>query len=221
MITDTINVRGDVVLSLYEKDGSLKHQVEVRNLVTTAGKNYIVRKMLGDAETISKISIGDGTMYQYNIVSGTANKSVVSGVPNNISTPLKYTPGKVTVTKNNATLDPAVYTATSGSAISLATPAVAGDVIRVYSAVVTATDTVLEHKLVDRPIQFQFIDQVDTNLIHYITTFEENIGTGIVREVGLVSNSNPEKLLCRTALTVPFTKAATDYLVVNWKLQIG
>jgi hypothetical protein len=103
----------------------------------------------------------------------------------------------------------------------LASPAGSGDVIRVFSAVVAAADTALEGELANAAIQFQFIDQVDTNLIHYITTFEENIGTGIVREVGLLSSSTPRKLLCRTALTTPFVKAATDYLVVNWKLQIG
>ena len=225
MITDAINVRGDVVLSLYEKDGSLKHQAEVRNLVTTAGKNYIVRKMFGDAETVAKISIGDGTMYQYagttNSTTGAATRTSFSGTPNNISTPLKYTPGKVTVTKNGSELSPTLYTATSGSAIVLTTAAGASDIIRVYSAVVTASDTTLENKLSDRTIQFNFIDQVNTNLIHYITTFEENVGTGIIREVGLSSSSTPEKLLCRTALTTPFVKAATDYLVVNWKLQIG
>jgi hypothetical protein len=218
MIVDTINVRGDVTLSLYDgKGGRLKHQVEVRNLVTTAGKNYIVRKMFNDTEGIAKISIGSGTMYQYNITTST---TVITGNALN-GLALKYTPGKLSVTKNNATLDPSLYTATSGSSITLATPAVNGDIIRVFSAVVTAADTVLENELADAPIQYTFIDQVDTNLIHYISTFEENIGTGIVREVGLLSNSNPEKLLCRTALTTPFVKAATDYLVVNWKLQIG
>lgn len=218
MIVDTINVRGDVILSLYDgKGGRLKHQVEVRNLVTTAGKNYIVRKMFNDPEGIAKISIGSGTMYQYNI---TTNTTVITGTALN-GLALKYTPSKVSVTKNNATLDPSAYTATSGSSITLASPAVNGDIIRVFSAVVTAADTVLENELADAAIQFTFIDQVDTNLIHYISTFEENIGTGIVREVGLLSNSNPEKLLCRTALTTPFVKAATDYLVVNWKLQIG
>lgn len=218
MIVDTINVRGDVILSLYDgKGGRLKHQVEVRNLVTTAGKNYIVRKMFNDAEGITKISIGSGTMYQYNI---TSNTTVITGNALN-GLALKYTPGKLSVTKNNSTLDPSLYTATSGSSIVLATPAVNGDIIRVFSAVVTAADTELENELANAPIQFTFIDQVDTNLIHYISTFEENIGTGIVREVGLLSDSNPEKLLCRTALTTPFVKAATDYLVVNWKLQIG
>lgn len=213
MIVDTINVRGDVILSLYDgKGGRLKHQVEVRNLVTTAGKNYIVRKMFNDAEGVAKISIGSGTIYEFNI---TTNTTVITG------NSLVYTPGKVSVTKNNSTLDPSLYTATSGSSIVLATPAVNGDIIRVFSAVVTAADTELENELANAPIQFTFIDQVDTNLIHYISTFEENIGTGIVREVGLLSDSNPEKLLCRTALTTPFVKAATDYLVVNWKLQIG
>lgn len=213
MIVDTINVRGDVILSLYDgKGGRLKHQVEVRNLVTTAGKNYIVRKMFNDAEGVAKIAIGSGTIYEFNI---TTNTTVITG------NGLVYTPGKVSVTKNNSTLDPSLYTATSGSSIVLATPAVNGDIIRVFSAVVTAADTELENELANALIQFTFIDQVDTNLIHYISTFEENIGTGIVREVGLLSDSNPEKLLCRTALTTPFVKAATDYLVVNWKLQIG
>jgi hypothetical protein len=173
--------------------------------------------MFNDTEGIAKISIGSGTMYQYNITTST---TVITGNALN-GLALKYTPGKVSVTKNNATLDPSLYTATSGSSITLATPAVNGDIIRVFSAVVTAADTVLENELADAPIQFTFIDQVDTNLIHYISTFEENIGTGIVREVGLLSDSDPEKLLCRTALTTPFVKAATDYLVVNWKLQIG
>jgi hypothetical protein len=219
MIVDTINVRGDVTLSLYdEKGGRLKHQVEVRNLVTTAGKNFIVRKIFNDAtETVAKISIGSGTTYQYNI---TTNTTVITGSAANGRT-LRYTPGKVSVTKNNNTLDPTAYTATSGSAITLATPAVNGDIIRVFSAVVSVGDTALETELSKATIQFAFIDQVDNNLMHYISTFGENIGTGIVREVGLLSSSNPEKLLCRTALTTPFVKAATDYLVVNWKLQIG
>ena len=218
MIADTINVRGDVVLSVYDgKGGRLKHQMEVRNLVTTAGKNYIVRKMFGDAETVAKISIGDGAMYRYNITSTTSvvTNASVSGAP------LRYTPGKLTVTKNNTTLAASSYTATDGSSITFVAPLVNGDVIRVYSAVVTAGDTAMENELAEEPIQFQFIDQTDTNLIHYITTFEENVGTGTIREVGLFSNSVPEKLLCRTALTSPFVKAATDYLVVNWKLQIG
>lgn len=218
MITESISVRGDVILSLYDgRDNSLKETVEVRNLVTTAGKNFIVRKMYGDNETVAKIAIGDGTMYQYNIAT---NTTVITGTALNGQT-LKYTPGKVSVTKNGSTLASNTYTATNGSTITLNTPAVNGDIIRVYSAVVTAADNQLEHELADASIQFTFIDQVDTNLIHYITTFNENVGTGIIREVGLLSNSNPEKLLCRTALTTPFTKAATDYLVVNWKLQIG
>jgi hypothetical protein len=218
MITETINVRGDVVLSLYEKDGRLKHQEEVRNLVTTAGKNFIVRKILNnDVEAVAKISIGGGTTYQYNI---TTNTTVITGTALN-GQALKYTIGKLTVTKNGSILASNLYTATDGSSVVLASPAVNGDIIRVFSAVVTAADTALENELAEAALQYSFIDQIDTNMIHYITTFEENIGTGTIREVGLLSDSTPEKLLCRTALTNPFVKAATDYLVVNWKLQIG
>lgn len=218
MIVDSIGVKGYVILSLYDgKGGRLKQQMEVENLVTTAGKNFIVRKMLGATENAAKILIGQGTTYQYNI---TAPTTVITGVALNGKT-LTYTPGKVRVTKNGVTVDPAQYTATSGSSIVLASPAINTDIIRVFSAIVSASDTALEGQLAEEPIQFTFIDQVQTNQIHYITAFDEDTGTGIISEIGLASDSNPSKLLCRTALTTPFSKAATDFLVVNWKLQIG
>lgn len=220
---DIITVRGDVELKLYDgATKALKYEAEVRNLVTTAGKNFIVRKMMStaaapDNEKIETIAIGAGVTFTYNITTST---TVISG-SDSFGNTLSYTPGKVTVTKNGALLDPSLYTATSGSAVVLATPAVNGDTIRVFSAVVTPSDTELQGQLAIEPIQFNFVDQIDTNKAHYISTFAENIGTGTIREVGLFSDSSPAKLICRTALTTPFVKAATDYLVVNWKLQIG
>lgn len=146
---EVISVRGDVTVELYSSDGSLKHREDIRNLVTTAGKNFIVRKMNGDSETINKIAIGDG------------------------------------------------------------------------STVATLLDVSLANELARSSLQYTFVDTVETNVIRYICTFAENIGTGTIREVGLLSDSVTPKLLCRTVLTTPFSKQATDYLVVNWKLQIG
>jgi len=82
----------------------------------------------------------------------------------------------------------------------------------------TLTDTTLETELADIDIRFS---STENNIASFITTFEENVGTGTVSEVGLLSDDSPELLICRTVLDTPFAKASTDYLVVNWKLQIG
>jgi hypothetical protein len=63
-MNDSLKVSGVVKLHLFDKDGNLKHDAVVKNLVTNAGKNFIVRKALSDpldTEAISNIGIGSGT----------------------------------------------------------------------------------------------------------------------------------------------------------------
>ena len=146
---DELKVTGIVEVVLYSADGKVKQQETVSNLVTTAGKNFIVRKIVNDAENISSVGIGFGT-----------------------------------------------------------TPA-------------TLLDTELESSLANEPVRFQSVDTIDTNVLVNITTFEENVGNGTINEIGLFSNSTPQKLLCRTVVTTPFVKGATDYLNVSWKIKIG
>lgn len=149
MIEEEIKVTGVVDIELYSANGELKHQETINNLVTTAGKNFIVRKIINDAEDIGSIGIGSGT-----------------------------------------------------------TPA-------------TLTDVELESELANVAVRFQFIDTIETNILFNVSTFEENVGTGTIREVGLFSDSSPQKLLCRTVVSTPFVKDATDYLNVSWKIKIG
>lgn len=149
MFKEHLSINGTVDISLHSLTGELKHSQTVKNLVTTAGKNFIARKILSDSETVESISIGSGN-----------------------------------------------------------TPATVGD-------------TQIESLLASADIRFSFVDNSDTNVVHFLATFEENVGTGTVREVCLFSNSSPQKLLCRTVVTTPFEKSPTDYLVVSWKLQIG
>lgn len=146
---DELKVTGIVDVVLYSADGKVKHQESVKNLVTTAGKNFIVRKIVNDSENISSVGIGSGT--------------------------------------TSATL----------------------------------LDTELESTLANEPVRFQSVDTIDTNVLINITTFEENVGNGTINEIGLFSNSTPQKLLCRTVVTTPFVKGATDYLNVSWKIKIG
>lgn len=146
---EEIKVTGIVDIELYSADGKIKHQETVNNLVTRAGKNFIVRKITNDPENIQTISIGSGT-------------------------------------------EPA-----------------------------TVDDTTLDQPLATEDVRFQSIDSVNNNILVNITTFEEGVGTGTIREVGLFSDSSPAKLLCRTVVTTPFVKDPTDYLNVSWKIKIG
>lgn len=80
------------------------------------------------------------------------------------------------------------------------------------------TDTELEAAVLSRDVRFE---STENNIASFISTFEEDAPTTstVVGEVGLLTDQN--LLVCRAALDTPFTKETTDYLVVNWKLQIG
>lgn len=83
----------------------------------------------------------------------------------------------------------------------------------------TVGDTTLENSLAQTDVRFQ---STENNIASFISTFEENVPEEqvTVKEVGLFSDNN-NLLVCRTILDTPFVKATTDYLVINWKLQIG
>lgn len=154
---ENIKIQGNVDLKLFSKDGELKDQRYVRNLVTTAGKAFLARKIIHGG-------INEGT-------------------------------GNIDETENVSSI--AIGSGTTAAAL---------------------TDAALETELADVDVRFS---STEDNIASFITTFEENIGTGTVGEVGLLTDATPELLVCRTVLDTPFSKSATDYLVVNWKLQIG
>ena len=79
-------------------------------------------------------------------------------------------------------------------------------------------DTVMENTVASEDIRFQ---STENNIASFIATFAENVPTQdeTISEVGLISDN--DLLICRAVLDTPFVKATTDYLVINWKLQIG
>lgn len=147
MKVEQIDIEGTVELSLFDTDKNLIKTVQVNNLVTTLGKNFIVRKINNDSEDIDSISIGSGTTAP------------------------------------------------------------------------TLSDTDVETELANNAVLFQSVDTVNTNEILFTTTFAENVGTGTINEVGLFTDSNT--LVCRTVLSTPFEKSASEYLTVTWKIKIG
>ena len=146
---ESLNITGAVELILKDSAGWVKQSLMINNLVTTAGKNFVVRKIDNDAEDVGFIAIGSGTTAP------------------------------------------------------------------------TVDDTDIETELASNAVLFTSVDSVNTDIISFTTTFAEGVGTGTVNEVALLSDSDPQKLLCRAVLTTPFDKSGTDYLTVTWKIKIG
>ncbi len=211
--------KGDVNLKLYDGiSKKLKKEYETNNLVTDFGKEFITRKLSNLEESpdvIKKISIGSGETFEYISL---PNQKIFSG-PDRFSNVLQYTPGKLTVTINGALLSPNLYTASNGIQVTLNTGTSVNQTVRISSAIVSPSDTDLSDEKSKRDIEFKFVDPNVKNKVHFISTFLGGVGTGTIREVGLFTNN--DLLICKTVLSSPFTKSPTDYLIVNWKIQIG
>jgi hypothetical protein len=62
MINDSIEVTGELKLTLTRPDGHVKHEVIIPNLVVTTGKNYIASRMKdASATAMSHMAIGTGS----------------------------------------------------------------------------------------------------------------------------------------------------------------
>lgn len=58
MIKDNLKVTGDVLITLFNKDGGVKDSREIKNLVVTTGKEFIAARMVGTPTEMSHMAIG-------------------------------------------------------------------------------------------------------------------------------------------------------------------
>lgn len=58
MIKDNLKVTGDVLITLFNTDGSVKDSREIKNLVVTTGKEFIAARMVGTPTEMSHMAIG-------------------------------------------------------------------------------------------------------------------------------------------------------------------
>lgn len=82
----------------------------------------------------------------------------------------------------------------------------------------TLNDSQMESEVAKEDVRFQ---STENNIASFIATFAEDVPSNneTITEVGLVSDN--DLLICRAALDTSFVKNTTDYLVINWKIQIG
>lgn len=59
MIQDQLKVKGDLIVKLFDKNGQVKEERVIPNLVVTAGKGFIASRMVGtSANVMSHMAIG-------------------------------------------------------------------------------------------------------------------------------------------------------------------
>ena len=60
MINEQIKVTGDVTVTITGKDGQVKDQRQIKNLVVTTGKQFIAARMVGTPTAMSHMAVGAG-----------------------------------------------------------------------------------------------------------------------------------------------------------------
>lgn len=62
MIQDQLKVKGDLIVKLFDKNGQVKEERVIPNLVVTTGKSFIASRMVGtSANVMSHMAIGSSS----------------------------------------------------------------------------------------------------------------------------------------------------------------
>jgi hypothetical protein len=62
MIQDQLKVKGDLIVKLFDKNGQVKEERVIPNLVVTVGKGFIASRMVGTAASVmSHMAIGSSS----------------------------------------------------------------------------------------------------------------------------------------------------------------
>ena len=61
MINEGLKLRGDVALVLRDKDGNVKDERHIENLIVDTGLNFICDRMKDDETAMTHMALGSGT----------------------------------------------------------------------------------------------------------------------------------------------------------------
>jgi len=61
MFNETLKVTGDVTVTITGKDGQVKDQRQIKNLVVNNGKQFIAARMVGTPPVMTHMAVGAGT----------------------------------------------------------------------------------------------------------------------------------------------------------------
>lgn len=61
MFQENLKVTGAVAIKVFDKNGALKQEQNIKNLVVTSGKEFIASAMVGTPTQMSHMAVGSGT----------------------------------------------------------------------------------------------------------------------------------------------------------------
>ena len=103
MLLDNLKLKGDVAIKLFDKDGNIKQEENIKNLVVDAGLDFIASRMVGTGSSImSHMGIGSGTTAA---VAGDHNLESILG-------------SRITLSSAEATSKQVLYVASFGAGVS-------------------------------------------------------------------------------------------------------
>ncbi len=93
---DTIEMKGNLTVTLFDEQGNVKDERAIKNLVVSAGKTFIASRMVGTSQAImTHMAIGTGTT-----------------TPAVAQTTLTTEAGRVTLASSSSSSNAVTYTAT-------------------------------------------------------------------------------------------------------------
>lgn len=61
MLQDSLKVTGAVAIKVFDKNGNIKQEQQIKNLVVATGKTFIAAAMVGTPTQMSHMAVGAGT----------------------------------------------------------------------------------------------------------------------------------------------------------------
>lgn len=61
MLQDSLKVTGAVAIKVFDKDGNIKQEQQIKNLVVATGKTFIAAAMVGTPTQMTHMAVGAGT----------------------------------------------------------------------------------------------------------------------------------------------------------------
>lgn len=103
MLSDNLKLKGDVAIKLFDKEGNIKQEENIKNLVVDAGLDFIASRMVGTGSNVmSHMGIGSGTT---SAVAGDTDLESILG-------------SRITLSSAAATGEQVLYVASFGAGVS-------------------------------------------------------------------------------------------------------
>lgn len=119
MINEGITAKGDVALVLRDKDGNVKDQREIKNLIVRTGTNFMLSRMVDASDSVmSHMALGSGTTSVVNtdtaLESQLGSRETLDTTDHSSSTTISYTSSFEAGDATGAVTEAGIFNAATG-----------------------------------------------------------------------------------------------------------